>query len=85
MNATIERLLRELTDEICHHERSAGCGSLLVLVPYDSTLSISVYESGKPIDISSIGDGNPDDGTLIAVDTALNERIADRVTRQSKG
>lgn len=84
MNATIERLLQELTDEICCHERSAGCGSTLVLIPYDSTLPIAVYQNGKPLDLATVDDENLNTSALIVVDSALNERDADRILRLSK-
>lgn len=45
----IERKLVELNDAICYHERMAGMGYTVIVVPHDITQPVRVSMNGTPI------------------------------------
>ena len=45
----IQRLITELLDELCQHERHTGMKSTLIFIPHDSEHPGVIAQDGKPI------------------------------------
>lgn len=62
----IQRLISELLDELCQHERNTGMRSTLIFIPHDSDQPGVIAHDGKP-------DGSDRDPGL-ALYLAIKER-----------
>lgn len=50
INAIATKLV-ELNDAICYHERMAGMGYTVIVIPRDITQPVQVSLDGKPVDV----------------------------------